>query len=292
LPAKKKKKAVKKKVPIKKKTSKKKFETDRDIAYDFAIKAYRRFKEVIKSIVLFGSVVKAEAKKGSDIDIIIIIDDCVIDWDQELIAWYRQELSELLAEQRYKKELHLTTVTLSTFMEEVRAGEPAVINMLRYGETLVDHGGFFNPLKVLLAKGKIRPTAESIFITLRRSPMHLAKAKIDIVAAIENVYWAMVDSSHAALMAAGYVPPSPEHVAELLEGVFVKRKFLNDKYIGWFKEMYELAHDVMHGNVKYIEGKEIDKYLGRAEEFEKVMRDITSKLIENKKIIRVEKKEN
>ena len=38
-------------------------------------------------------------------------------------------------------------------MEEVRAGEPAVINMLRYGETLVDHGGFFNPLKVLLAKG-------------------------------------------------------------------------------------------------------------------------------------------
>ncbi len=292
MPAKKKKATKKKKAPVKKKTSEKKFENDRDIAYDFAIKSYKKFKEVIKSIVLFGSVVKNEAKKGSDIDIVIIIDDCVIDWDQELIAWYRQELSELLGEQRYKKELHLTTITLSTFMEEVRAGEPAVINMLRYGETLIDHGGFFNPLKVLLAKGKIRPTAESIFLTLRRSPMHLAKAKIDIVASIENVYWAMVDSSHAALMAAGHVPPSPEHVAELLESMFVKRKFLNGKYVDWFKEMYELAHDVMHGNVKYIEGKEVDKYLKRAEEFEKVMRSITSKLIENRKIIMVEKKEN
>ena len=182
---------------VKKKKSVKKFETDKDIAYDFAIRASKKFKEVIKSIVLFGSVAKDETKKGSDIDIVIIIDDCVINWDQELIAWYRQELTNLMSEQKYKKELHLTTVTLSTFMEEVRMGEPAVINMLRYGESLIDLGGFFNPLKVLLAKGKIRPTTESIFITLRRSPMHIAKAKMDIVASIENVYWSMVDSSHA-----------------------------------------------------------------------------------------------
>ncbi|MBT3690971.1 hypothetical protein HOG16_01875 [Candidatus Woesearchaeota archaeon] len=292
LPAKKKKVTKKKKVPVKRKISTKKFETDKDIAYDFAVKAYKKFKEVIKSVVLFGSSAKGEATKGSDIDIVIIIDDCVIDWDQELIAWYRQELGELLSEQKYNKELHLTTVTLSTFMEEVRVGEPTVINMLRYGETLIDHGGFFNPLKVLLAKGKIRPTAESIFVTLRRSPMHLAKAKMNIVASIENVYWSMVDSSHAALMAAGYVPPSPEHISELLESIFVKRKMLNGRYVDWFKEMYELAHDVMHGNVKYLQGKEIDKYLGKAEEFEKVMRGITSKLIENKKIIKVEKKES
>lgn len=291
MPAKKKK-TTKKKTPVKKKVSEKKLEDDRDIAYDFAVKAYRKFKEVIKSVVLFGSVVKGETKKGSDIDIVIIIDDCVIDWDQELIAWYRQELSELLSAQKYYKKLHLTTVTLSTFMEEVRIGEPTVINMLRYGETLLDHGGFFNPLKVLLAKGKIRPTAESIFVTLRRAPMHLAKAKIDMVASIENIYWSMVDSSHAALMAAGQVPPSPEHIANLLDNIFVRRKMLNGRYSDWFKEMYELAHDVMHGTIKYIHGKEIDKYLDRASEFEKVMREITTKLIENKKIIKVEKKEN
>ncbi len=275
---------------VKKKKSVKKFETDKDIAYDFAIRASKKFKEVIKSIVLFGSVAKDETKKGSDIDIVIIIDDCVINWDQELIAWYRQELTNLMSEQKYKKELHLTTVTLSTFMEEVRMGEPAVINMLRYGESLIDLGGFFNPLKVLLAKGKIRPTTESIFITLRRSPMHIAKAKMDIVASIENVYWSMVDSSHAMLMAANQVPPSPEHIGEMLDELFVRRKILDKKYVEWYKELYDLAHDVMHGNVKFISGRDIDHHIGRVEQFEKVSRKITARLIKDKKIIKVEKK--
>ena len=192
--------------------------------------------------------------------------------------------------QNYAERIHLTTITLSAFMEEVRIGEPAVINMIRYGEAILDYGGFFNPLKVLLAKGKIRPTAESIFVTLRRAPMHLSKAKVDIVASIENVYWSMVDSAHAALMAAGYVPPSPEYVTELLEKVFVSKKKLNKKYISWFNEMYSLTHDIMHGNVKFLGGKEIDLYLDRAEEFERVMRKITTDYIENEKIIKIEKR--
>ena len=63
---------------------------DYDIAYDFSTKVYKKFKEVIKSIVLFGSVAKAEPVSKSDIDIIIIVDDASIRWDQELIAWYRE----------------------------------------------------------------------------------------------------------------------------------------------------------------------------------------------------------
>jgi uncharacterized protein (UPF0332 family)/predicted nucleotidyltransferase len=279
-------KEVKKKEPMFKQVS----VTDKEFAYDFSKKAYKKFKTVIKSVVLFGSVTKGKTKKGSDIDIVIIIDDCVIDWDQDLIAWYRHEMSQLLSKQKYSDRIHLTTVTLSTFMEEVRVGEPAVINMIRFGETLIDHGGFYNPLKVLLAKGKIRPTPESIFVTLRRAPMHLAKAKIDIVASIENVYWSMVDSAHAALMAAGEVPPSPESVADMLNLIFVSKKQLDKKYIIWFNEIYDLTHDILHGNVKYLEGKEIDKYLDRAVEFEKIMRVMTSKLIMDEKIIKTEKR--
>ena len=65
-------------------------ETDQDIAYDFAIKAYKKFQNVIKSIALFGSAAKQTATKKSDIDIIIIVDDCTVLWDEELIAWYRE----------------------------------------------------------------------------------------------------------------------------------------------------------------------------------------------------------
>src|SRR3989344_6976040 len=96
-------------------TKEKILENDYDIAYDFAVKAYNKFQDVIKSIALFGSVAKKTPYKKSDIDIIIIVDDCTILWDEELIAWYREELARLIAQQKYKKELHINTVTLSTF---------------------------------------------------------------------------------------------------------------------------------------------------------------------------------
>ncbi|MCD4759780.1 nucleotidyltransferase domain-containing protein [archaeon] len=265
--------------------------TDYDTAMDFAVKAYKKLQEVIKSIVLFGSAAKDETKKGSDIDILIIVDDCSMQWDQELIAWYREELGKLIDKQKYSEKLHINTVTLSTYWEDVREGEPAAINIIRYGQSLIDYGGFFDPLKALLAKGRIRPSPEAIFTTLKRAPLHISRARFDIANSIEHLYWAMVDAAHAALMARHQVPPSPEHIPEMLEQLFVSKKQLHPKYIKWYKELYELAHDIVHGNVKSLTGKEIDETMARTIEFEKAMRQITSRLIHNEKIIRTEKKE-
>ena len=114
---------VKKKTTTKKKTSKKKkskinlkkvpssqLKNEQDIAMDFSIKVYQKFNKIIKSIVLFGSSVKKDKSSASDIDIIIIIDDVSINWDQKLITWYREELDKILRGSPYKKEMHINTV--------------------------------------------------------------------------------------------------------------------------------------------------------------------------------------
>ena len=49
--------------------------TESEVAMDFATKAYQTFDKAIKSIILFGSAVKNTATHGSDIDIIIVIDE-------------------------------------------------------------------------------------------------------------------------------------------------------------------------------------------------------------------------
>lgn len=270
--------------------SQKALDTNYDIAYDFATKAYKQFRELVKSIVLFGSVAKEQAMAGSDIDLVIIVDDCAISWDQELIAWYRQELESLILKQDYKKELHINTVTLSAFWEELKAGEPVVINIVRYGQALIDFGGFFDPIKVLLAKGKIRPTPESVFVTLRRAPAHIARARVGVVSAIENLYWALVDSAHSALMAANYVPPSPEHIGELLIEAFVNTKKLDKKYVDYYNSFYTLTHSILHGDKKFVKGAEIDFHIDKVSDFEARMREITTKLLEGKHIIIVEDK--
>lgn len=244
-----------------------KLKKEREIASDFAIKVYERFGKIIKSIVLFGSSAKNTAVKDSDVDIIIIIDDCTVQWDDELVAWYRQEMAELVAKNKYRKSLHVNTVRLSTWWEELIRGEPVVLNVIRYGETLIDFGGFFNPLKVLMAKGKLKSTNEAIFVTLQRAPIHMARSRAAILGAIEGLYWAMVDSAHAALISAKQIPPSPEHVAKLLQEIFVKKGLLNRKYASWYEELYVLAHKIFHGEVSYIEGKEIDEWRKKTDKF-------------------------
>lgn len=264
---------------------------DYDIAYDFATTVYKQFKEVIKTIVLFGSVVKQVQKKDSDIDVIIIVDDCTIDWDDELISWYREELAKLTAKQQYGKRLHVNTVTLSTFWDQVRTGDPVIINVLRYGEALIDFGGFFEPLKVLLAKGKIKATPESIYTVLKRAPDHIARAKFSLLSGMEAIYWSMVDAAHAALMAFGEIPPSPEHIPELLTANFVKTRNLDKKYVDWYHEMYDLAREITHGSRTSIDPNEYVKQEKRAEEFLKVMLKLTDDLLKREKIIKIEKKE-
>ncbi len=278
---------------MKRKIKKKKETIAKDenkIAYDFSIKVYKQFKEVIKTIVLFGSVAKNEAGKKSDIDLIIIVDDCTIDWDQELIAWYREELAKIISKEKYKDKLHVSTVTLSTFWDEVREGDPTIINIIRYGETILDYGGFFEPLKILLAKGKLHATPEAIYNTLKRSPDHIARAKYNLLSGVEALYWSMVDAAHAALMAEKEIPPSPEHIPDMLTAVFVKSKKIDKKYVDWYQELYDMAREVMHGTKTKVSPKEYEDQEKRAEEFLKKMFKITDEILKNEKIIKIKNK--
>ncbi len=254
--------------------------TEREIAMDFAIKLYRKFTKMIKSVVLFGSTVKQLATKTSDIDLIIIIDDCTIQWDAELIAWYREELGKLIKENPYRKALHINTVRLSTWWNDMLRGDPVVVNVIRWGEALIDFGGFFNPLKVLLQKGKIKSTPETIYTALQRAPIHISRSKAAILGAIEGLYWACVDSAHAALIAAKQVPPSPEHVPQMLKEQFVSKRLLNMRYVVWYRDLYILAHKTLHGDIVEIKGKEIDKWEERADLFVREMAKIVRKITE------------
>lgn len=257
-----------------------KLKRERDIAMDFATKAFKKFDKMIKSVVLFGSTVKNTNVTGSDIDIILIIDDVTINWDQELIAWYRQELDKMLRTSPYRQELHINTVKLSTWWEDLMRGDPAVINILRYGEAMIDLAGFFNPLKHLLIKGKIKSTPEAIYSALQRAPVHIARSKLAELSAVEGIYWSMVDSAHAALIAANIPPASPEHVPVDLKQTFVDNKMLEMKYVIWYRDVLMLHKKIGHGEIKNLKGVEIDDLQDKAEEFLGVMATLVRDLIE------------
>ncbi len=253
--------------------------SEQDIALDFATKVYQQFNKLIKSIVLFGSSVKQTSISTSDIDIIIIIDDSSVQWDQELIAWYREELGKMIRANPYRKELHINTVKLTTWWQDLMRGDPVVINILRYGESLIDFGGFFNPLKIMLQEGKINSTPEAIYTCLQRAPQHLARSKAAELSSVEGIFWAMVDSAHALLISSKVLPPSPEHIPILLKENFVDKGLLKMKYVVWYRDLYVLHRKIVHGDITDIKGMEIDDWQARADEFINVMAKLIEQIV-------------
>jgi predicted nucleotidyltransferase len=253
------------------------------MAMDFASKVYKEFDTMIKSVIMFGSSSKHSQKPESDVDIIILLDDVSIKFDEELIAWYRKNLGKIMRENAYAKPLHVNSVKLSTWWEDMLKGDPVVMNVIRYGEALIDFGGFFNPLRILLKQGKIKSTPEAIYTLLERSPTHMVRAKQSMLAVIDGLYWTFVDSAHAALIAADVMPASPEEVPKVLTETFVKRKLLNKKYVDSYVSIHQVAKDIVHGKLHDVPGKTLDEWFVKSDEFLKEMSRLVQGSLKSKK---------
>ena len=256
--------------------------TERDIAMDFAMQVHKKFDRLIKASILFGSQAKDTATASSDIDIILVVDDASINWDLELISWYREELSKIIASSKYKQEFHINTVKLTTWWQDLLYGEPVILNIIRYGEVLIDIGGFFTPLKSLLLQGKIRSTPEAVYSSLQRAPTHLARSRTSILNAIEGIYWSMIDASQAVLITAGKMPPSPEHIPLMLKQTFVDQNMMSMETVNNIKEIYSIHKGVSHGQITQIKGSDIDLWQLRAEKYLSEVTTLIAKMIESK----------
>ncbi len=257
-----------------------KLKSEREIAMDFSAKLFQKFDRLIKATILFGSMARHNDVTGSDIDIIILVDDASVRFDEELILWYREQLGKIIEENPYKMDLHINTMKLTTWWNDLMKGDPTVINILRYGETLVDNGGFFNPLKILLQEGRIKVTPEAIYTILNRIPNHIIRSKLAEMSSIEGSFWAIIESAQALLMTIKISPPSPDHIAQLLKENFVDKGLLKMKYVTDVQEIHELHRKIVHGEIRDIDGRIVDDWQNKAEEFFKITMDLIDKMIE------------
>lgn len=242
---------------------------DLDIAYGFTKDMHKELGTFLKAVVLFGSSARRKRKPESDLDIMIVVDDLSLNFSQELVEAYRIIVQKMIA--KNSTRLHITSLRFSSFWEYVRNGDPIAVNILRDGLALIDTG-FFEPLQILLRKGRIRPTEESIWNYYTRAPNTLHNAKWHILQGTTDLYWAVIDAAHAALMKHGSIPPSPDHVADLLQEKLVKHKLLEQKYVTIMRNFYRLSKMITHREINEIKGQEFDRYYQDAHEFVDRMR--------------------
>lgn len=258
------------KFPVEKKSKKnigKFIKIDVDLARKFATILYKEFGTFIKAIILFGSTLKSPERISpkKDIDILVILDDVTVQFSKEVVETYRI-ISEKAIADTAPDRLHVQSMKFTAFWEYARVGDPVAINILRNGLALVDTG-FFDPLQALLDQGRIRPSDESIYTYFTMAPASILRSKQHLLTAVVDLYWATIDAAHAALMRLGEIPPTPDHVADLLERKLVAKKHVSKKYANIMRKLYFVYKKIVHREVQHISGKQYEEYLKLAEKF-------------------------
>lgn len=247
---------------------------DVKIARNFADKIKLELADFLKGVVLFGSITRREATAESDIDVLVVTDDVSFQLTDALIEAYRVMIENVIT--RVSRKLHVTSMTFTSFWEYAKAGDPVVVNILRDGVALYD-AGFFDPLQRLLKQGRIRPSEESVWRYFGRAPRTLTNSRWHLLQATLDLYWAVIDAAHAALMRKGEIPPTPDHVADLLEKVFVKKRLLEPKYILTMRKFYKISKMITHREIKEIKGDEYELYMKEAAGFVQRMKVLIEK---------------
>lgn len=236
-------------------------------AFTDAIK--KELTEYLKAVVLFGSTTKPSTKEKiyeKDIDILLIIDDAVKILSPEFITAYRIIVEKTAA--NISKRFHITTLKLTRFWDYIRTGDPIIVNILRDGIPLYDTG-FYQPAQALLYQGHIKPTKESIWSYYIRAPLTITNSEWHILQAALDLYWAVTDAGHAALMKHGEMPPSPAHI-----GTLIAQKLNNKEAGNTANFFYNLSKKITHREIQKITGTEYDTYKKQALHFIEQMKKI------------------
>ena len=106
-----------------------------------------------------------------------------------------------------------------------------------------------------------------LFRSFVMAPASLSKSRMQVLSATIDLYWAVIDAAHAALMKYGEVPPSPEHVGSLMEKTLVAKKHVSKKAAKTMEMFYKLFKGIADRNIREVTGAEYGRYRKQAEEF-------------------------
>src|SRR3989338_1941203 len=234
----------------------------------------KKFERYIVSYVLAGSLIQGRATPTSDIDVWVVIDDTDVkrmtraelkDKLRAIIIGMGIEAGDITG---IKNKLNIQVYILTDFWESLKEANPIIFTLLRDGVPFYDRG-IFMPWKLLLKMGKIKPSAEAIDMFMASGEGMLKRVRGELKnIGMEDIYYAILTPSQAALMLYGVAPPAPKETAQLMREIFVqKEKLLEEKFIKILENNINIRKQIEHGEKKELTGKEVDDLLNNADKY-------------------------
>jgi uncharacterized protein (UPF0332 family)/predicted nucleotidyltransferase len=245
----------------------------------------KKFEKYIVSYVLAGSLVQGKATKESDIDVFVVIDDTDVkkmtraelkDKLRAIIIGMGIEAGEMTG---IKNKINIQVYILTDFWDSIREANPIIFTFLRDGVPFYDRG-IFMPWKQLLKMGKIRPSMEAIEMYMQSGEQMLQRVQLKIKEiGMEDIFYALLTPSQAALMLFGLPPPTPKETPGLMREVFVKKeKLLDEASVQVLERVIQIRKDIEHGTKKELTGKELDELLADGDKFLKRVKKLFTQI--------------
>ncbi len=248
-----------------------------------------KFERYIVSYVLAGSLVRGEATPTSDVDVFVVIDDT--DVKRMTRAELKDKLRAIILESAFiagektgiRNKLNVQVYILTEFWDSLRQANPIIYTFLRDGVPLYDRG-IFMPWKQLLRMGMIQPSPEAVERLMETGDKILETVKNKIKDVVtEDLYYAILTPSQAALMKYGVAPPAPKETPTLMRELFIeKENLLEEKYVKMLEDAIKIRKDVEHGFKKDVSVDDLKKGLKNAEEFMKRIKQLFREIEERK----------
>lgn len=226
----------------------------------------KKYGDMIKCVVVMGSVAREEFKPKSDIDVFVVIDDTVEGMTNELHQKMDAEIESIA--KKFSDVLSIQpSYTLTEFWDYARVCHPIIYNFIKEGIPVYD-AGFFAPIKKLLNMGRIPSTREAIESYMEGAPKKLMRAKtVKLLMLAEDCYYAMLNTTQAVLMFMGLAPPVPNKAYDDVKKFLVEPGILEQEYADWLKEIIEIRKKIEHKEMMDAEGALVDEWIDRAEKY-------------------------
>jgi len=242
----------------------------------------KKFEKYVTSYVMNGSLVRGEAKKTSDVDVGIIIDDtdvkrmAPLEIKEKLRAIIMQYIQEATAIAGVKNILNVQVWLMTEFWEAVKDAHPVMFTFIRDGVPLYDRGVFL-PWKSLLRRGKIKPSSEAIDMFMssgNRMKEYIDRRMMDIV--MHDIFMGVSTPTQGLLMLYGLAPTTVQETVKEFKRVFYdKEKMVEKKYVDILEEvMIKYYKGYEHGKVKTVTGIELDRLIKNALDYYERLKDL------------------
>ncbi len=239
----------------------------------FTKKIKLKFGGLIKSIVVFGSIVKSDKpiKEKSDIDIWIMLDDT----DEKLSKSKEEIESNIKLTAMEIGDLHVQIHYITQFWKWLRQGDPVLFNFLRFGYPIYD-SGFIKPAQRLLKLGMIPPSEETILMYSKSAQEQIKKAEECQKIGIISLYNSMVCISQAVSMKILKHRPDPSEISGILKKLY-DSNYIQQEYVDYYENIYNIWKKIDHNELKNVTVELFEEEYKKAKKFVLNMQKILDK---------------